>query len=145
MDRSVLHSFPTFPKTLWKDLEESKGLQIVQLSMHYAYMSMDKNPLPLKLQSFLHKFLWPLSITLDHDFCKKNCIYTRGIRTLDFSRKTTNAVLSDLQIADVVKWFFKKLQIRSSRDLHNLWICLVSILAQQLYGILPQDFLWNFV
>ena len=27
----------------------------------------------------------------------------RGIRTLDFSRKTTNAVLSDLQIVDVVK------------------------------------------
>ena len=27
----------------------------------------------------------------------------RGIRTLDFSRKTTNAVLSDLQIVDVIK------------------------------------------
>ena len=27
----------------------------------------------------------------------------RGIQTLDFSRKTTNAVLSDLQIVDVVK------------------------------------------
>ena len=33
----------------------------------------------------------------------------RGIRTFDFSRKTTNAVLSDLQIVDVVKWFFKKI------------------------------------
>ena len=30
-------------------------------------------------------------------------IISRGIHTLDFSRKTTNAVLSDLQIADVVK------------------------------------------
>ena len=27
----------------------------------------------------------------------------RGIHTWDFSRKTTNAVLSDLQIIDVVK------------------------------------------
>ena len=67
--------------------------------------------------------------------------YNRGIRTLDFSRKTTNAVLSDQQIVDVFKWFFKKLQIRSSRDLHNLWICQASILAQQLHGIPPQDFL----
>ena len=36
-------------------------------------------------------------------------INTRGIQTLDFSRKATNAVLSDLQIVDVVKYFFKKL------------------------------------
>ena len=50
-------------------------------------------------------------------------IFSRAIRTLNFTRKTTNVVLSDLQIVDVVKWFFKKLQIRSSRDLHNLWIC----------------------
>ena len=42
---------------------------------------------------------------------------TRGIQTLDFSRKTINAVLSDLQIVDVVKQFCKKLKIRSSRDL----------------------------
>ena len=28
---------------------------------------------------------------------------SRGIHTLDFSRKTTNAVLSDLRIVDVVK------------------------------------------
>ena len=27
----------------------------------------------------------------------------RGIQTLDFSRKTTNAVLSDQQVVDVVK------------------------------------------
>ena len=27
----------------------------------------------------------------------------RGIHTLDFSRKTTNAILSDIQIVDVVK------------------------------------------
>ena len=32
-----------------------------------------------------------------------NNISIRGIRTLDFSRKTTNAVLSDLQIVDVIK------------------------------------------
>ena len=30
-------------------------------------------------------------------------LYLRGIHTLDFSRKTTNAVLSDLQIVDKVK------------------------------------------
>ena len=38
----------------------------------------------------------------------------RGIRTLDFSIKTTNAVLSDLQIVDEIKYFYKKLQIRSA-------------------------------
>ena len=71
-------------------------------------------------------------------------LHVRGTHTLDFSWKTTNAVLSDLKIVDVVKWFFKKLQIRSSRDLHNLWICSASILALQLHEILPQDFLWKF-
>ena len=30
-------------------------------------------------------------------------VNSRGIRTLDFSRKTTNAVLSHLQIVDVFK------------------------------------------
>ena len=30
-------------------------------------------------------------------------IRLRGTHTLDFSRKTTNAILSDLQIVDVVK------------------------------------------
>ena len=34
---------------------------------------------------------------------KKYSEYIRGIRTLEFSRKTTNAVLSGLQIVDVVK------------------------------------------
>ena len=68
-------------------------------------------------------------------------ICSRGIRTFDFSRKTTNAVLSDLQIVGVVKWFFIKLQIRSSRDLLNLWICPASILALQPQGILTQYFL----
>ena len=33
----------------------------------------------------------------------KSWKYIRGIRTLDFSRKTTNAVLSDPQIVDAVK------------------------------------------
>ena len=45
-------------------------------------------------------------------------IQSTGIGTLDFSRKTTNAVLSGLQIVDVIKQFFKKLQIHSSRVLH---------------------------
>ena len=49
---------------------------------------------------------------------QKHGMYTRGIRTFDFSRKTTNAVLSYLQIVDLIKSFFKILQIRSSRDLH---------------------------
>ena len=30
-------------------------------------------------------------------------VFIRGIRTLDFSRKTINAVLSDLQIVGVIK------------------------------------------
>ena len=34
---------------------------------------------------------------------KKVFICNRGIQTLYFSRKTTNAVLSDLQICDLVK------------------------------------------
>ena len=34
----------------------------------------------------------------------------RGTQTLGFSRKTTNVVLSDLQIVDVVKCFFKKIE-----------------------------------
>ena len=42
---------------------------------------------------------------------------TRGIRTFNFSRKTINTVISDLQIVDVIKCFFKKLQIRSLKDL----------------------------
>ena len=34
---------------------------------------------------------------------KGGWVIIRGIRTLDFSQKTTNAVLSDLQIVDVIK------------------------------------------
>ena len=47
------------------------------------------------------------------------CFHIRGIHTLNFSRKTTNAVLFDPQNVDVFKYFLENLQVSSSKGLHN--------------------------